>query len=72
MQLEVVWAHQLDFSSYLLGPLVPGAQCEPFYLLLVLCGASVAAASPEGKLSIFFQESLLLETQNGVDTNLMK
>lgn len=28
--------------------------------------------NPEGELSIFFQESLLLETQNGVDTNLMK
>lgn len=41
-----VWAHQLEFSFYLLGPLVPGAQCEPFYLLLVLCGARVTAAQP--------------------------
>lgn len=42
-----VWAHPLDFLSYLLGSLVPGAQYEPFYLLSVLCGARLAAAQPQ-------------------------
>ena len=42
MPLEVgSWAYQLDFSSYLLGLLVPGTQCVSFYLLLMLCDASI-------------------------------
>lgn len=55
MRLEVgSWARQPDFSSYLLSPLVPGTPCEPFYLLLVLCGAKVPATQPRGEAQHIF------------------
>lgn len=60
MPLEVgSWAYQLDFSSYLLGLLVPGTQCVSFYLLLMLCNANISAAWPQREAQHIFLRVLI-------------